>query len=250
MPKILGTSLLLILVIGIFGFIFLYLGFNLLDPGNPVNRHLRKYAMRTPYGGKIFRLNQEGDARYEYLDRKIPLEIFVYYQDGAVLSPETINGVSTELKRLTGRMTETVIRPQILLPDIPGKVTDKDIVTILDKYQVRSPIREISVPLHIFVFKYYLTNTSIGGLVTDAHTLVIFKQPLTYVSQNPADTRETETATILHEFGHLAGAGHSQNPDCIMAETVESLNFYNKIKTVNSFCPEDLELFKNSLIIP
>jgi hypothetical protein len=250
MIKTLGTLFLTIIVLIIFSFIFLYINLNLMDPKNWVNQFFRKYAIYYSNVRKTLRLHQIGDARFEYMkDRQLPLEVFLYYQNGVTLNPKTLSELQGKLYTLTRRYFSMTIHSPVTLTDIPDKISDKDINSILDKYGTDSPLFAKSIPLHIFVLKYYLPFPSYAGLVTDAHSMMLFKEPIEYVSDSKNNTYSVEISTILHEFGHLLGANHIPVPDCIMADKVENLDFFSKIKVREDYCPEDLETINYALKI-
>lgn len=203
---------------------------------------MRKHVMMYPLFRKVFRLQQVGDARYEYMyKRAMPLEIFLYYQEGVSLEPNTIEKITREIQFVTHKYAPITIHPPITIHAVPDKVDDANINSILDLYGADTNLLSPTVPLHIFVLKYYLPHPSYAGLVTDAHSLILFKNPIEYVSDNEQSRVAVEISTILHEFAHLGGAEHITNPNCILADTVENLDFYTKIDSFrDTYCDEDL----------
>ena len=203
---------------------------------------MRKHAMMHPVLRKTFRLHQVGDARFEYMyKRAMPLEIYLYYQEGVTLEPQTLEKITREMQYATHKYAQITIHPPEVLYGLPDKVDVGDINTMLDTYGSDTPLLSEKVPLHIFLLKYYLPHPSYAGLVTDAHSMTLFKNPIEYVSDDGPSRVAVEISTILHEFAHLGGAEHIKNPDCILADTVENLDFYSKLDTIrDSYCDEDL----------
>ncbi len=243
MAKTVITFFLSLIIILTCAFATLYICFNFKDPGNTVNTMMRKHVMMHPLLRKIFRLQQVGDARYEYMyKRAMPLEIHLYYQEGVTLEPQTLEKITREIQFATHKYAQITIHPPQILPNIPDKVDVGDINTLLDAYAADASLLSDTVPLHIFLLKYYLPHPSYAGLVTDAHSMLLFKNPIEYVSDEGPSRVAVEISTILHEFAHLGGAEHIPNKDCILADTVENLDFFSKIETIrDSYCDEDLQ---------
>jgi hypothetical protein len=248
MKNIIITLILLISVVSIFTFIGLYYFLNIADPSNQVNTMMRRNILKIPLLRSLLRLHQVGDARYEYtLEQSHALEVYLYYQEGVTLEKITLEKLPEKLNLITRRYFSMNIHDPIILRNISAKVTDADIKSILHTYDSESPIFTQTVPLHIFLLKYYLPHPSYAGLVINAHSLILFKQPITYVSEDESSPQAVEISTILHEFAHLLGAEHIDNSECILADTLENLNYYQKIKTRDSFCEEDLEAISQAL---
>ncbi len=251
MKKAFVTLLLLVVIALSAVFSIFYYSFNLTDPSNAINQSFRKRVLVYPFLRKILRLEQLGDARFEYMyHRALPLEVFLYYQDGTSLEEKTLESIQREMQYATHKYVDiTVHEPQILYA-VPDKVTDEDIAAVLDMYAHDTAIGSNIVPLHIFLLNYYTPHPSFAGMVSDAHSLVLFKDAMINVSENQSSVVAVEISTILHEFAHLGGAEHIENTDCILADTVENLDFYNKIKTIrDSYCDEDLEAIKKALAL-
>lgn len=243
-------TLLLLVVIALSGiFSLLYYSFNLTDPSNSINQTFRKRVLIYPLLRKMLRLQQVGDARYEYMyHRALPLEVFLYYQNDVELEAKTLENIQREMQYATHKyMGITVHEPQIL-HSIPEKIDDENLNAVLDAYAPDTSFLSKTVPLHIFLLGYYTPHPSFAGMVTDAHSMVLFKDAIINVSESQSLKEAVEISTILHEFAHLGGADHIENSDCILADTVENLDYFNKIKTIrDNYCDEDLEAIKKSL---
>lgn len=249
MKKFITVLLLLTVIVATGTYSLLYIAFNLREPENRVNRLVRKPVLKYPLLRKLLRLQQVGDARYEYMyKRAMPLEIYLYYQEGVQLEPQTLEKISREIQFVTHKYAPIKLHEPQLLTGIPDKATDDDINRILDTYGSDTPLLTKSVPLHIFVLNYYLPHPSYAGLVTDAHSMMLFKDPIRYVSENEDSPVAVEISTILHEFAHLGGADHIDDPGCIMADTVETLNFFSKLTDLrDSYCEADLAAIARAL---
>jgi predicted Zn-dependent protease len=80
------------------------------------------------------------------------------------------------------------------------------------------------------------------------NTIFLFKDAMKNVSDTDESLIAMEISTILHEFAHLGGAEHIQNTGCIMADTVENLDFFTKIPSIrDSYCKEDLDAINKAL---
>ncbi|MFC1626785.1 hypothetical protein ACFL1P_01115 [Patescibacteria group bacterium] len=249
MKKVFIVLVLLLIISTTFIFSFLYISFNFSEPENNVNQLFRKRVMKYPILRKILRLQQVGDGRYEYMyHRALPLEIYLYYQEGVMLEDETLEQIKREMLYATNKYASVTVHPPITLSGIPDHVTDEDVDALLDQYGTDSSLLAKTVPLHIFVLNYFSPVPSFAGLVSDAHSMMLFKDAMYNVSDTQEALVAIEISTILHEFAHLGGAEHIDNPDCILADTVESLNFFQKISDIrDSYCQEDFEAINRAL---
>lgn len=251
MKKAFLIVFLLTVIAGSGAFSVLYISFNLTDPANSINTNLRKHVLKHPIPRKLLRLQQVGDARYEYMhQRSRPFEIYLYYQEHVSLEQKTLVSIQREMQFITHKYAGIRVHDPIVISGVGDKIDDEDINAVLDAYAADTPILSHTVPLHIFLLGYYLPHPSYAGIVSDAHSIVLFKDAIINVSESQQSREAVEISTILHEFGHLAGADHIENSDCIMADTVENLNFFNKISTIRtSYCEEDVQAIQQALEI-
>ena len=128
MRKAISTGILLFIIITTFSFSFLYYSFNLSEPENIVNRLLRKRILVYPSLRKIFRLQQVGDGRYEYMyHRALPLEIYLYNQEGITLEEGTLEKIKREMLYATHKYAPITVHPPKTLYGIADHITDDDI---------------------------------------------------------------------------------------------------------------------------
>lgn len=244
------TIFILLLIIGItFTFCFFYIFFNLKEPENLINQRYRKYALSVPTLAKMLRLEQVGDARYGYMyKRGLPIQIHLFYQEGASLTEKTKNAILDRMQFVSHKYVLGTFEGPTILQNIPEKVNDQDLKDLRSTYAQTPSFFAKTIPLNIFVLNYYTPHPSYAGLVEDAYSIFLFKQAIENVAETEDTIPSLEISTILHEFGHLGGAEHVENPDCIMVDKVENLNFFNKIPTIrDSYCEEDLKQIQQAL---
>lgn len=248
MKHVLSIVLLLSIISSSLLYCVFYIFFNLVNPANSINQTFRKTILQQPQLRKSFRLEQVGDARYEYFHNpSMPLIISLYYEEGISLDPKTLEIVNHEVRKITHKNVIILQKPQTII-NVPSKIQDTDIAIIEKKFGQDTSVWSNVVPLSIFLLSYYTPHPSYAGLVTDAHSIILFNTAIENVTTNPESRSSMEIGTILHEFAHLGGAEHIQNQDCILAETVENLNFFQKISHItNTYCEEDIKEIRRVL---
>ncbi len=249
MRKVITICLLLLFISSNAVFIGLYVSFNFLDPENAINQTYRRQVLHYPFLRKILRLEQVGDARYDYMYfRDLPLTIHLFYQEDVSLSEETTQKILNKMQLVTHKYVPGTFSGPLTLHTIPTKVNDEDLKKIRDTYAQQDSLWRTSAPLNIFVLNYYTPHPSYAGLVEDAHSIFLFKQAIENVAATPELIPAIESSTILHEFGHLGGAEHINIQGCIMIDKVENLDFYNKIPTIpDTYCDDDLIEIQHAL---
>lgn len=249
MKKYIVIPLLLILIITSFSFAILYYFLNINSPDNTINNSFRKKIIASFFLRRIFRLNQVGDARYDFTSNEKfkRININVYYQYGEVLYPQTIEKAAFKIQEITKKPKGITIKKIPITTFIQDHVTDQEINLLTKKYPAKWITTDDTVTLQIFILKKYNEFPTYAGIVKDAHNIFIFKDSISDVSDRQATTQDAEISTILHEFAHLLGADHVGNPTCILHEKVENLtdNLPTDINT--SYCQEDLEAIQDSL---
>lgn len=249
MRKGITTFILLVIIFVNAAFCILYISFNLLEPTNQLNVYFRKRVLISSPLRKLFRLSQVGDARYDFMyARNIPLTIHLFYQEGVSLTPKTKNEILNRIQFVTHKYVAGTFEGPRTLQGIHDKVTEEDLKILRTTYAKSTSFFEKSVPLNIFVLNYYTPHPSYAGLVEDANSIFLFKDAIINVSETTDTIPSMEISTILHEFGHLGGAEHIEDPNCIMIDKVESLNFFNKISSIrDSYCEEDVKAIEKAL---
>lgn len=248
MKKTLAVFLLLIIIIITFSYSAFYFFLNLQTSNNIINNSFRKKIISNYFLKNIFRLNQAGDARFNFATNNefVRLKVIVYYQDKEVLYQETVEKAVDEIKKVVNK-NQVIIKKLPITILIDDFTDDKKLNQLVKKYPAKWSTPDKTAVLQVFILKKYYLHPTYAGLVKDDHNIFIFMDAIKDVSDMQRTTQDAEVSTILHEFGHLLGANHVSNPGCIMNEKVENLteDFPTVINTF--YCPEDLEEINASL---
>lgn len=221
----------------------LYYSFNLSDPSHWLNQKYRNQVIKYPLLRNILRLHQVGDYRYEFVENNNKnLEIIIYQKDNHKLNPDTYAKVADQIYSLVKQPKQVVFTEKKLEESVNGIVDDDDLKKLANSYSL--PKNNITY-LKIFVLDEYTPIPTYAGIVNNANTIFLFTKPIASITggRSPA---AVETSTILHEFGHLLGAGHINKDNCIMSEKVENISG-RPTAFMTTYCREDLEEIDNSL---
>ncbi|MDO8658409.1 MAG: hypothetical protein Q7K55_06710 [Candidatus Levybacteria bacterium] len=248
MKKAFFVFLLLIIIIITFFYSTFYFFLNLQTSNNFVNNSFRKKIISHYLLRRIFRLNQAGDARFNFAANNefTRLKVIVYYQDGEVLYQETIEKAVDEIKKVINK-DEVIIKKLPLTVLIDDFTNDRKLSQLVKKYPSKWSTSEKTAVIQVFILKKYSLHPTYAGLVKDDHNIFIFMDAIWDVSDMQKTTQDAEVSTILHEFGHLLGANHVSNLGCIMNGKVENLIDNLPTTITTSYCPEDLEEINASL---
>ena len=248
MKKTVAIFLLLAIIIISFSYAGFYYFLNLKSPGNIVNNSFRRKIISHYFLRKIFRLNQIGDARFDFAtdNEFTKLKIIVYYQEGEVLYQETVEKAAQEIKNVIKKQ-EITIKKLPLLTLIDDFADDNRLSQLIKKYPAKWSTFDKTAALQIFILKKYALHPTYAGLVKDDHNIFLFMDAIRDVSDRQSSTQDAEVSTILHEFGHLLGANHVKDESCIMSGKVENLTDGLRATINTNYCPEDLKEIETAI---
>lgn len=240
MKKFKNISLTIVFLLLVTYFI-LFTSFHHLDRGNFFDSLTREPLLKSPITRTVFLLHEWGDARFEYLSpKKDTIFVEIDYQ----LDKEPgidVEKITTEMiKDLLGKNTEVKYTQDKNIPDI-ADFTDKHIKSIL-KATRNHKATNTSNYLHIIYLSKSRVEPNNSGWVVGEDEIIIFKDTIDDLSNDPEILARVEESTIKHEFGHLLGVDHIERDNCIMSISVEvhDGDKYQKENIPTDFCGETL----------
>lgn len=248
--KIIIILFLLIFIALTLSFSVFYYFFNLSKPDNYINNSYRKIILSNHLLRTVFRLDQVGDARFDYaVNKNLPkLKIIIYHQIDNNLMPDTMKTVIGEIKKVIEKPVEISVIEKSFPGNLINPVSDEKLKTLVKANPADWPVFGNTAVLQIFLLGRYTAHPTYAGLVKDSENIFLFMDSIKDISDYQASTEKAETSTIMHEFAHLLGAGHVNDKNCILAGTLENLDeesmptyFYT------SYCDADLEEINRAL---
>jgi predicted Zn-dependent protease len=199
---------------------------------------LNNKVIHYPVLVSLININKPGDARFSFLDSskgKLPV-VLIYLRSNKPNSnvDEWIDGV---VKQTTARETEITTADLNFVNK--SEYSDDDLNEIRNTLVGRFNTEAKLFIVYLTVYKEDISNI---GLAKHRDTIFIFSDALNALSGNEDTLARLERSTIMHEWAHLLGAGHVDDPDCIMSELVEvdSGHFLGSGQVPIEYCYETL----------
>jgi hypothetical protein len=184
----------------------------------------------------LLKLDQPGDYRYRYLDPEKDIAVAVYYVPGLAPDEEVANWVEKMIKETTGKNATVNVNSYVHIPNLKS-YTDNEL------NKIRKEIGRSGRPdLHIVYLSTYDKVPGYVGLTVNKDTIFLFKATMYDLNNNKEVVKLIERSTIMHEWGHLLGMEHVDDPDCIMSEAVEVYENrrFQETNIPTSYCSEEL----------
>ncbi len=197
---------------------------------------LKREIIKNPYLVSLINLNQPGDARFIYLSSKdsiIPMEL--RYLDNSQIDEE----IEVWIQEMIIETLNKDVSIDSLLLDVSKQevYSDKDLNQIRDGFASRF---ESKPKLFIVYLTKYQEKESYVGITLHRDTIYIFRDAMENLTEQKQTLKQLERSTIMHEWGHLLGVEHVDNPDCIMSSfvEVEGRALYRGKDIPTRYCPE------------
>ncbi len=239
MKKFIIYFLLIITIIGSFGFVILKSS-AMGRTDNYFNKNFRESFSDSIFLRKVLGLNFDGDAKSDYLGKHYSeITIEVDAVTGYSISPSTMGSVAAMIEALTGKKTTFVYSDEHL--PYSGSQSLDELEFITSKHRDLS-LSDNSALLYVLAIGSDFDEPDFLGSTINENGIVIFEDTLLgFTEINPQLYEMFILSTILHEFGHQLGLGHNMDPKCLMNEEADqrSLVFQNPNEVVVEFCAEE-----------
>jgi predicted Zn-dependent protease len=228
-----------VIIVGIFAYLRFSVNGNL---DSYFNQHTRFQMGKYKAVRALFGLHNDGDARVEYLNAKLPIVIEVVKPTGTMLDERIIKQFADKVAEFTGK--QTTIFNEDHIPS--GTLNEKDLALMVSQHR-----RHAAGNANLFVIyadDFVADNPNEIGRTYLESSIVISDKRLKELTQGDSRIMPSyQLSTMLHEFGHQVGLGHNNGEDCIMNTTVEQpermVHFFSDI-TPTSFCELELDQLK------
>jgi predicted Zn-dependent protease len=179
---------------------------------------LREKIIHYPLLITLTDINQPGDFQIYYLDpKRDEIVTTIYYTKSSKPSDEIELWIKDMIFETTGKRTEN---RKILLENTQEQeqYSNEELEEvrkgIVDKFDTQ-------IKLHIIYLTKRKEQPTNVGLTLHRDTIFVFSDSLKDLSERKYVKDRLEKSTIMHEWGHLLGLGHSDNLNCIMSSLVE-----------------------------
>lgn len=184
--------------------------------GSFLGVRLRRFVLKNEKLVKIINLNNPGDAKFIYLDpQKSEIDIEVVSVNSTDNNGNINAWMAEIIFQTTGKGTISV-KPLEIEFEKQNLLTDDDLTKIRNE-----TILHGKHDLYIVYTSSYKEKPSSVGLVLHRDTIFIFKEAIDALSDNKSTQDVLEKTTLMHEWGHLLGMDHFDDPDCIMDEKAD-----------------------------
>lgn len=239
MLKNIKIGFLLIFIICLGTFAFFYISFHLnISALNSVNDNSRHTFRQNRFLRTIFRLSDRGDARNDYFQpnpySKLTFEI--YSGSAGNLYPGSVDLLKTGLQDVINKPGGINIVEKNL-DNIPAEVDEQFLNKLLQDFPDYSSNTAV---MRIYILTSLSNEPNILGETNGAYSFAIFKKSIEKDEPGGSIAQDLEKEVILHEIGHLLGAGHIPDQDCVMNTYVDSTDTFTLTFTPTQYCPADL----------
>ncbi len=226
-------------------FTFFYVSFHLnISVLNSVNDNSRKTFRQNQLLRTIFRLSDRGDARSDYYQpspySRLTFEVFSGSSGG--LYPGSVDLLKTGLGDVINKPGGIRIAEKNL-DNIPPIVDNQYLESLAKSFPDYTSDTAV---IRIYVLSSFKDAPDILGQTIGAYSFAIFKNTVEKNDSGGLDAQDLEKEIILHEIGHLLGANHIPNQDCVMNAYVDSTDTFTLTFTPTSYCSADISVIREA----
>ena len=212
---------------------------------NFFNTHYRAALAKNPLWRQVFGLHETGDAQSDYLGPRYQ-GILVEVDSMAGSNPDSVvmNELAAKIQAVTGKPT-SVYFSDTDIPDKPVS-SDADIDRLVAGYR-NDTTRGTTAVIYLLALDTPPNDPTLLGTTHHEDEIILFTKALRDFTADFTSTYNNyELSTALHEFGHLLGLPHNEQPGCLMNSHAEPDHVpqFNAANVVADFCPYELGLIR------
>jgi peptidase M54-like protein len=211
---------------------------------NFFNQRYRAALASRPLPRQFFGLHETGDAKGDYLGpRYQSILVEIDSMAGSNPAPAVMAELADKIQEATGKPTSLYFSDGDI-PDQDTALANADIDRLTAAYRNNRSQGNTAV-VYLLVLNAPPDDPTLLGTTHREDEIVLFTKALRdFTADSTSTYNNYELSTVLHEFGHLLGLSHNEQPGCLMNARAEADHVpkYSAADVVTDFCDYERQL--------